>query len=114
MATKKKAAAAAKKPAAAAKPAKDKKPSKKSVIIEYYQKGKTAKEIIELTKFPKNTVEGAINHWRNEQALSNTGKVFDAKGNLVMKKKAEKASPVAKKKAAKKSPKKKVATKAKK
>lgn len=75
--------------------------TKKEKVIGLYKQGKLAPEIIKLTKYGKNTVEGAINHFRNEEGLAYTGKYYNENGNLVIKPlkgKAEKPAPVKKKK----------------
>lgn len=64
--------------------------TKKEKIVSLYEKGKTAVEIIELTGFKKNTVEGRINQYRAENKLAHSGKVFNKEGKLVDKPVAEK------------------------
>lgn len=87
----------AKKPATSKKKKGEKTGTKKEQILKLYKAGKTAPEIIKETKFKKNTVEGAINHFRQASELVGSGKVYNGEGKLVVKKK-EAATPVKKKK----------------
>lgn len=85
--------------------------TKKEKIVSLYEKGKTAVEIIEITGFKKNTVEGRINQYRAENKLAHTGKVFNKEGKLVDKPVAEKKPKAAKAKAKAKPAKKKLVPK---
>lgn len=131
MATKKKAAKPTSKKAAPKKAAKAKKPapvkrgkftgtysekltknwnpksdSKAAQIEKLLKKGKTAKEIVEITGFLSNTVVARISDYRRIHKLAGTGKVYNNNGELVDRKgvvkpvkKVTKPVPVAKKKA---------------